>query len=286
MTPVFIQGAWTIVGQIAHSVLHRVKSKHMTSVHSCRLCGGPLSKVFNTRLLNKHDVAFFKCDSCDSLQSEEPYWLDAAYAVSLSRLDTGAGQRNMISLAGALSVAKLFGARDLIDMGGGDGLLCRLLRDYGLNCYVTDKFAAPTYAQGFTEPDFAKPEMIVAFEVIEHFAQPASELAAIFGAGAAVIMLTTEIYEGQNEDWWYLAPETGQHIFFYSAKALQLIGERYGYHFARIGRFTLFTRDKAKLRCIAASLMLRGYGLAWVRALVQLMPAPGVARDMGLQKSK
>ncbi|MDM0081332.1 class I SAM-dependent methyltransferase [Variovorax sp. J31P179] len=286
MAPVFMQGAWTIAGHFAHSVLHRVKSERMTSVHSCRLCGGPLSKVFNTRLLKKHDVAFFKCDSCDSLQSEEPYWLDAAYAVSLSRLDTGAGQRNMISLAGALSVAKLFGARNLIDMGGGDGLLCRLLRDYGLNCYVTDKFAAPTYAQGFTEPNFAKPEMIVAFEVIEHFAQPASELAAIFDAGANVIMLTTEVYDGQSEDWWYLAPETGQHIFFYSHKAMHLIGERYGYDFVKIGRFALFTKGKVKLQCFAASLLLRGPSLALVRALVQLMPAPGVAKDVDFQRSK
>lgn len=258
----------------------------MTSVPSCRLCGGSLVKAFNTRLLGKYDVDFFECDGCGSLQSEDPYWLGEAYKVSLSRLDTGAGQRNMISLAASLLIAKLFGARDVLDMGGGDGLLCRFLRDYGLNCYVVDKFAAPTYAQGFTEPNFAKPEMIVAFEVVEHFARPATDLPTIFNTGANVIMLTTGVYEGQKEDWWYLASETGQHIFFYSLKAMRLIGERFGYDFVKIGRFALFTRGKAKLSHFIASILLRRYSIPFVRAAVQLMPAPGVARDMQSQVKK
>jgi len=57
--------------------------------------------------------------------------------------------------------------------GIGDGLLCRLLRDYNVNCYVKDKYAVATYGQGFSELDFATPNLLLAFEVLEHFAAPA-----------------------------------------------------------------------------------------------------------------
>jgi hypothetical protein len=39
-------------------------------------------------------------------------------------------------------------------MGGGDGLLTRLLRDFEINCFVKEKFAKMTYAQDFTEENF------------------------------------------------------------------------------------------------------------------------------------
>jgi hypothetical protein len=266
------------IGQSRNSV--------MTLTTNCRLCGADLNPSFNLRLLDAHDVDFFRCRSCGSLQSEEPYWLDEAYKVSLSRLDTGAAQRNMISLAATFTIAKLFGVVDVIDRGGGDGLLCRLLRDYGINCFVTDKFASATYAQGFTTPNFQRPEMVIAFEVIEHFARPAEDLSTIFESGARVVLLTTGIYEGQSSNWWYLAPETGQHIFFYSMDALRLIAKRYDFSFARIGRFCLFFKGESSWRLFFASILLRRFGIPFVRAAIQLLPAPGVGKDMQSQKAR
>ncbi len=37
------------------------------------------------------------------------------------------------------------------------GCCAVFLRDYGLNCYVVDKYATATFAEGFTEPDFSNP---------------------------------------------------------------------------------------------------------------------------------
>lgn len=257
----------------------------MSSHENCRLCGAGLAPLFKLRLLGKYDADFLRCQGCGSLQSEEPYWLEEAYRVSLSRLDTGAAQRNMIGLAASLAIAKLFGAENVIDRGGGDGLLCRFLRDYGINCFVTDKFASATYAQGFTVPDFATPDMILAFEVVEHFVRPAEDLTSIFETGARVVLLTTGIYEGQSNNWWYLAPETGQHIFFYTEKALHMIAERYSYTLVRIGRFCLFTKGKADWRLPIASILLRRFGIPFVRAVIQLLPAPGVGKDMQSRRS-
>jgi hypothetical protein len=56
----------------------------------------------------------------------------------LSYLDTGRAQRNLSDLAVCFFVSKLYKLKNIIDFGGGDGLLCRFLRDYGLNCFVKD----------------------------------------------------------------------------------------------------------------------------------------------------
>src|SRR5271165_5555522 len=194
----------------------------------CRLCGGQLSHRFNLVVLRRHDVAYYECTDCNSLQTEDPYWLSEAYERSLSNLDTGAAQRVLRNLAASYAVAKLFGVKNAIDIGGGDGLLCRFLRDYGINCFVKDKYAAPTYAQGFTEPDFSVPDLVLAFEVFEHFQNPKADLTALLGMGSSLFLVSTCLYTNQKGDWWYLAPEGGQHVFFYSKKALHLIARRYG----------------------------------------------------------
>src|SRR5262249_43503280 len=156
---------------------------------NCRLCRGPLRRRFALRVLGKYDVGYFLCQDCGSLQTQPPYWLAEAYGHNLSNLDTGAAQRNLHNLAACYALAKLCNLRNVLDVGGGDGLLCRLLRDYGVNCFVRDRYARPAYAQGFTEPDFRQPDLVVAIEVIEHFANPGPELDELFGTGAEVFLI-------------------------------------------------------------------------------------------------
>ena len=69
-------------------------------------------------------------------------------------------------------IAKLYNLKNVIDIGGGDGLLCRLLRDYEINCYVKDKYSEPKYGQGFTEQNFKKTDLIISFEVLEQLVRP------------------------------------------------------------------------------------------------------------------
>ena len=57
-----------------------------------------------------------------------------------------------------------------------------MLRDHEINCYVKDKYAAPSYAQGFTEQDFDTPDLLIGFELLEHFANPKSDLEDLFRA--------------------------------------------------------------------------------------------------------
>lgn len=255
---------------------------------ACRLCGGPTVGCFVLPVLDKYQVEYRRCDRCECLQTEKPYWLGEAYAHNLSQLDTGAAQRNINNLAACYAVAKLFGLRNAIDVGGGDGLLCRLLRDYGINCFVKDKYAAPNYAQGFTEPDFAAPDLVIASEVFEHLADPAAELAAIFDSRARVLLVTTAIYDGQGPDWWYLAPESGQHVFFYSKSGLELIAARYGYQLLMSGGYLLFVRKEKLSTAVtfAARLLMKPRVCNLIKARLALSATSGTWADHLRQKSR
>ncbi len=258
------------------------------STVDCRLCGGPSRKVFSQTVLRKYEVGYYQCDRCSSLQTEDAHWLAEAYDSNLSYLDTGAAQRNLTNLAVCFFVSKLYRLRNIIDFGGGDGLLCRLLRDYGLNCFVRDKYATPTYAQGFTEADFEKADLVVAFEVLEHFSNPKEDLDDVFALDARAVFVSTGIYRNEQGDWWYLAPETGQHLFFYSRKALDLIADKYGYGVLANGDFVLFLRPD--LQSLAKSalgrLMLNRVMIRLLRSLIAFLPAPYAGTDRLLQKQK
>jgi hypothetical protein len=256
---------------------------------NCRLCGGLSKNVFNQTILQKYEVGYYKCDTCLSLQTEDAYWLDEAYANSLSYLDTGGAQRNLTDLAACFCVSKLYKLKNIIDFGGGDGLLCRFLRDYGLNCFVKDKYAAPTYAQGFTEPDFQTPDLVVAFEVLEHFPNPKTDLDNLFSLNPEVLFVSTGIYTNEQSDWWYLAPETGQHIFFYSKEALHLIANRYGYSLLLTnGDFILFVRPGllSNAKYALTRFMLKRVIVRLLRSLIVFLPAPYAENDLLLLKQK
>src|SRR6185369_14930115 len=90
---------------------------------ACRLCNGATREIFQKKVLDKYLVSYRRCEVCDSLQTEEPYWIKEAYRDNLAALDSGAAHRNLNNLAASLLVAALFRCRNILDYGGGDGLL-------------------------------------------------------------------------------------------------------------------------------------------------------------------
>jgi hypothetical protein len=226
-------------------------------------------------------VAYLKCPGCASLQTASHYWVHEAYTHSLSLSDTGAAQRVLSNLAISYSIAKLFNLKNVIDFGGGDGFLCRLLRDYEINCFVKDTYAVPIYAQAFTSPNFASPDMVTAFEVFEHFVDPMLEIDQLFSLNPKVILLSTNLYTNELSDWWYLSPETGQHLFFYSRKALDFIANKYGYDFVVSGGVIVFFRKNMltlmKRICVRFFLSYRVSRV--VLALLSFVPRGGVWHD-------
>jgi len=260
------------------------ETKHQTD-NVCRLCNGTVDSLFTNKVLGKYDVSYYKCCHCHSLQTEKPYWLDEAIKNQIYT-DTGAAQRNLHSLAACYTISKLLNAKNVIDIGGGDGLLCRLLRDYKINCYVKDKYATQTYGQGFTEENFNIPDLIIGFEVLEHYPNPIADLDDLFSYQPHALLLSTNIFTNQKQDWWYLSPESGQHVFFYSKKAMVMIAAKYKYELVVSGGFILFVKNPSLLTKIASKILLKGLVLRLLKPLILFLPTPGVWQDHLLQVEK
>ena len=261
----------------------------LSKLTNCRLCGGLTHHRFDKQLLGSLMVSYYECNHCHSLQTESPHWLDQAYSGNLADIDTGAAQRNWNNLAVVFHLSKLFGIKSVLDFGAGDGLLCRLLRDYQVNALCLDKHASPTYAQGFEAPEGFQPDMVVGFEVVEHFDEPANQLKALFGRSASVVLISTELYEKQGAEWRYLMPSSGQHVFFYSKKALRDYAASHGYESFFFGRYSLFLDSSFKrelfaffIRKIVLRLLLNRYGIQIFKLRMGLLRSRGVEADFQL----
>ncbi len=241
------------------------------SEQPCRACGGRVQSAFAAQVLGRYQVSYFRCLECDSLQTETPYWLLEAYEAAIVATDSGAVDRNLVSHAAVVAVAESLSIRGrLLDFGGGAGLLCRLLRDSGYDAYVYDKYADPTYARAFSV-DFeavapGSISLLTAIEVLEHCAQPAADIGRLLEKRPKVFVATTVPYQGEGADWWYLGLQTGQHVFFYSSKALAALATRYGYHYQGFGMFHVFTEIPiGRWQALRLRLVLSRVGLRAMR---------------------
>ena len=146
----------------------------------CKICNSNAKQVFNSKILKKYDVKYFKCDNCGYLFTEQPYWLDEAYSRSINLSDTGLLDRN-IYFSKVLSVLIYFCFNKnglFLDYAGGYGVFTRLMRDIGFNFYWHDPYTQNLFANGFEKdikPD-SKFELITAFEVFEHLVSPKEEI--------------------------------------------------------------------------------------------------------------
>ena len=148
-------------------------------------------------------------------------------------------------------------------------MLCRLLRDRGLNAETIDDFASSSYAKQY-EGSLAKEyDLITAFEVFEHLASPAQMLSRLFQSNSKFVVASTEKYAGQSSDWWYLAPEHGQHIFFYSSRTFKFLAQRFQYFYYEIsGRHVFAKAPLTRIQRWTLSRMTSGRLFKVLRALL------------------
>ena len=254
----------------------------------CRLCHGSVDKQFDLTVLGRHEVGYWRCRDCGSLQTEEPHWLAEAYSHSLTLSDVGAVRRCLTNRAVVWLVLRLQRMRQprLLDYGGGSGLLCRLLRDIGIDAWACDPHGSCEYAQAFRiEMGGAGTgtfEVVTAFEVLEHLQRPDEDLAKLFRMDPEVLIASTVPYSANyDESWWYLSPGHGQHVFFYSQRALQMIADRYGYSLMSINEWHIFTRRPVRPNMKRVFFrLLSGRSLGLWRVLMEALPTGShITRD-------
>ncbi len=100
----------------------------------CNICAHSTEFVFSATVLGKIDAPFYRCLHCGFLQTEEPTWLDEAYAIPIIPYDTGIMMRNyrLSMQTASLLFYQFKPGNKFVDFGGGYGIFTRLMRDIGL----------------------------------------------------------------------------------------------------------------------------------------------------------
>jgi Methyltransferase domain len=217
----------------------------------CPICCNSQHPYFQETVLRKYRIDYFYCDLCGLLQTEEPYWLDEAYQNAVSSADTGLIQRN-IMLSKLLSCVLFFlcdRQGKYLDIGGGYGVLTRLLRDTGFDAYWSDPYCENLFAQGFEASTVSAPfHAVTAFEVLEHIHQPLEFLqTSMKAAGTSTIIFSTELFANsppKPDSWDYYAFNTGQHISFYQRKTLEYLAQTLSLSLLSYHDFHILTDQK------------------------------------------
>lgn len=219
----------------------------MTPLHNCPISGNAMKPAFTAEVLSKYQVTYYACDECGLLQTEAPYWLDEAYQDSPLNIDTGALARNLTQQRRLEPILHcLFRCQGkFLDLGGGQGILARLLRDIGIDCYSTDKYCRNTFAAGFDPPESLTATGLFAFEVFEHVTDPYVFLEEAFGKYQCKTIIFSTLTFNRSippKDWWYYVFEGGQHVSFYQKETLNQLAKRFGCQYIQISKeFHLIT---------------------------------------------
>jgi Methyltransferase domain len=229
----------------------------------CRLCDGQTRHVFNRLILEKYDTPYFECLDCGSVQTEWPHWLAEAYRIPGVHIDVGQAARVLQTWLRLWFLLRNVGfdrSLKCLDYGGSAGLLTRLMRDSGYDYYAFDTYDRSKYANYFRVDSLADlaPALISAFEVFEHFPNPANSLAEMFASGPDLIAFTTQFYEGQGADWDYLVPYCGQHVFFYTEQGVSSFAASFGFKLVRSQDFWLLVRRNGRYAAAIEAAATRG----------------------------
>ena len=224
---------------------------------SCKLCASEMRTLGALRILGRHEASFHQCERCGFVQTDRPWWLEEAYMRTITATDLGLLARCRTLAERVPGVLACAGALEgpVLDWGGGYGTLTRMLRDRGVDCWHSDPYCANIHAQGFATSLERRDRWaaVLAVEVLEHLEDPWT----FFRAAAArtdLILATTEMVSvpaPDLDDWWYWAPEHGQHIAFYSRGALEHVGDALGMRYVPAGRLHVWTRDANAVQRLA-----------------------------------
>lgn len=216
----------------------------------CKICKAETLLFDQETVLGKYRVRYYRCSSCGFVQTEDPYWLNEAYSETINKTDVGLVNRNFKYSIITKSIILAFFDRSgsFIDYGGGYGLFVRLMRDYGFDFHWHDHFCPNLFAAGLesTLSHDAKHELLTAFEVFEHLANPLDEISNMLDLSKSIFfstaLLPSDIPKPCN--WWYYGLEHGQHVSFFTHRSLLCIAKQFGLNMYTDGRSLHLLTDK------------------------------------------
>jgi len=216
----------------------------------CKVCSERTDFFARALILCEHSVAYYKCSACGFIQTEEPHWLEDAYASAITSSDVGLVRRNgQLAAVVKVLISLFFDANGyFLDYAGGYGLFVRHMRDKGFDFLWKDKYCNNIFAPGFeaSEAGNEKIELVTAFELFEHFVEPVSDLEQILAYSRNVLFSTELLPEPspQPDNWWYYGLEHGQHVGFHTRASLAALAHRFGLNFYTNGSSLHLFTDK------------------------------------------
>lgn len=225
---------------------------------ACKVCDAATVHFGRQPVLGKYPAEYRRCSRCGYVFVEDPHWLAEAYGTAIAALDTGIVARNLwlADTTCALLGFSLRGIGRCVDYGGGTGLLVRLMRDRGHDFHWYDAYSPNLLAGGF-EADLAQRyDLATAFELVEHLSDPIAGFEGLH-ALAPIVLFSTELVPPRRfalDQWWYYAPESGQHIGFFTERSLAVVAERWNLRLSSNGRnlhvLAPFRINRTLLKCL------------------------------------
>jgi glycosyltransferase involved in cell wall biosynthesis len=197
---------------------------------NCNICESTSNLFSEYQILGKYHIKYYQCTECGFVQTESPYWLEEAYSDAIADSDIGLVYRNLqLSSLTTRIIGNHFNSdASFLDYGGGYGLFVRLMRDQGFDFHWEDKFCQNIFAKDFVLDQNIKYELVTAFKVLEHLVDPLPEIESMLKFSDSILFSTELLPTNRPRpgEWWYFAPQTGQHISIYSTISLQKIAEK------------------------------------------------------------
>ena len=203
----------------------------MLSLSKCKICDSFDFTEQEVLIFGESKQTLKQCRYCWCAFFENPKWLEKSYQRAITDLDTGILQRSD-DIANVLTpfIISKKGNQSGVDFGGGYGLLARRLRDRGFEWQSMDPMVENIFP-GQSEPYAQSYGIVSLIEVLEHLVDPLEEMTKL-AENSEQIYISTLLIEPnfRNPTWWYLQPETGQHIFFLSRKSLKIMATKMNMH--------------------------------------------------------
>ncbi len=112
-----------------------------------------------------------------------------------------------------------------------------------------DPYVRPIFSGSSQVDELVKREVVVASEVFLHLVDPLRELRNLLNFANSVLVTAVVPPENVSADWWYLMPETGQHVSFFPISTLNELARRTTTFLYTDRRFFhLFSKERLPLR--------------------------------------
>lgn len=198
------------------------------------------SNFLSYEVAGGHQANLHRCGTCSFLFVANPVWLSGSFASELNRMDVGSVDRSLLV---ASFVRGILGRRTtrsnwtVLDVGGGDGLMTRVLRNCGVDCRWTDPYCEPVFNVGPPASEVGQFDLAVMGEVALHLVDPLNSFREVLSRADRLMFTAVVPPADVTPDWWYLMPSTGQHVAFYPVPAIAEIARHLDVDWCSDGKF-------------------------------------------------